>query len=224
MNIEEALRQVLFLKTAREEAMTALLTAGMERRMAKGELLFAEFERCQGLFVVLKGAVKVYKLDSRGRELTLSMELPGASVGELPLFDGGNYPYSAEAAQNGTILWFVPRERFRVVLHHSPEIAERALLALGVRLRRMVQIAEAQSLYSVRARLAAYLLEIAQDRTVFALEETNEAIAGHLGTVREVVSRTLHTLKDADVIGLRGRWITVTHREELRQIAGTEGD
>ncbi|MDQ2799546.1 MAG: Crp/Fnr family transcriptional regulator [Armatimonadota bacterium] len=146
------------------------------------------------------------------------------SIGELPLFDGGNYPYSAEAAQNDTILWFVPRDRFREILHHSPEIAERALLALGVRLRRMVQIAEAQSLYSVRARLVVYLLETAQGRASFRLEETNEAIAGHLGTVREVVSRTLRTLKDADVIGLRGRWVTVINREELRRIAGTEDD
>lgn len=224
MEPREALRQVLFLKTAREEALIALLAAGVERRLEKGELLFSEFERCQGLFVVLSGAIKVYKLDSRGRELTLSMEMPGASVAELPLFDGGNYPYSAEAAQSGTGLWFVPRERFREILRQSPEIAERALLALGIRLRRMLQIVEAQSLYSVRARLALYLLEAAQGRTAFPLEETNEAIGGHLGTVREVVSRTLRTLKDANAIDMRGRWVTVLNFEELRQIAGIEGE
>lgn len=100
----EALRQVLFLKTAGAEAITALTEAGQARRLAKGEQLFAEFERCQGLFVVLTGAVKVYKLDSRGRELTLSMERLGMSAGELPLFDGGNYPYSAEAALADTMV------------------------------------------------------------------------------------------------------------------------
>jgi CRP-like cAMP-binding protein len=222
MDRREALRQVLFLKTVREEAIAALMAAGVERRLEKGGLLFAEFERCQGLFVVLTGAIKVYKLDSRGRELTLSLEMPGSSVGELPLFDGGNYPYSAEAAQGDTRLWFVGRDRFREVMRAYPEIAERALLALGVQLRRMVQIAEAQSLYTVRARLAAYLLEVAQGRTRFRLEETNEAISGHLGTVREVVSRTLRGLKEAKVIGLRGRWVTVLDGEELRRVAGTD--
>jgi len=169
--------------------------------------------------VVLQGVVKVYKLDSRGRELTLSLEVVGSSVGELPLFDGGNYPYSAEAAANDTVVWLVPRSRFREIMRAYPEIAERGLLALGVRLRRMVQIAEAQSLYSVRSRLATYLWELSGGRTVFTLEETNEAIASQLGTVREVVSRTLRNLKDAGVIGLQGRAITIRDREELMQIA-----
>lgn len=220
MDCKEALRQVLFLKTVREEAIENLTAAGSERRMEKGEHLFAEFEKCQGLLVVLNGSVKVYKLDSRGRELTLSLQMPGASVGELPLFDGGNYPYSAEAAQGDTRLWCVGRDRFREVMHAYPEIAERALLALGVQLRQMVQIAEAQSLYTVRARLAAYLLDASRRRTVYRLEETNETISGQLGTVREVVSRTLRNLKEAKVIGLRGRWVEVLDWEELRRIAG----
>ena len=222
MEPREALRQVLFLKTAEEAAISKLIVSGQVRRLARGERLFTEFERCRGLFVVLTGAIKVYKLDSRGRELTLSVELPGASAGELPLFDGGNYPYSAEAAQTDTAVWFVRRDRFREVMRAHPEIAERALLALGIRLRRMVQIAEAQSLYTVRARMAAYLLEVGRGRETFRLEETNEVIGGHLGTVREVVSRTLRTLKEAQVIGLRGRWVDVLDAEELRRTAGCD--
>jgi len=220
MEPEEALRQVLFLKTARREAISQLLAAGQVRHLGKGEQLFRELERCLGLFVVLTGAVKVYKLDSRGRELTLSQEGPGASVAELPLFDGGNYPYSAEAAQANTSVWFVPRDSFRAVMHAFPEITERALLALGIRLRQMVQIAEAQSLFTVRARLAAYLLEMMAGRTEFRLEDTNEVISSHLGTVREVVSRTLRTLKEAKVITLWGRWVTLLDEAELRRIAG----
>ena len=74
MKVSDALRQVLFLKTVPEEALSALIAAGEERKLQKGESLFEEFERCLGLVVVLQGAVKVYKLDSRGRELTLSLE------------------------------------------------------------------------------------------------------------------------------------------------------
>ncbi len=220
MEPEQALRQVLFLKTAGQEAISQLLRSGQRRHLSKGEQLFRELERCLGLFVVLTGAVKVYKLDSRGRELTLSLEGPGASVAELPLFDGGNYPYSAEAAQANTSVWFVPRDQFRAVMHAFPEITERALLALGIRLRQMVQIAEVQSLFTVRARLAAYLLEAGAGRTEFRLEDTNEVISSHLGTVREVVSRTLRTLKEAKVIALRSRWVTVLDEAELRRIAG----
>ena len=102
------------------------------------------------------------------------------------------------------------------------EIAGRALLALGRQLRQMVQIAETQSLYTVQSRLAAYLLETANGETKFRLDATNDDIAGRLGTVREVVSRTLRTLKESKVIGLQGRWVTISDSTELRRIAKTD--
>lgn len=221
MEVKKALRQVLFLKTVSDDALAQLLAAGQRQKLGKGEIVFTERTRCLGLFVVLRGAVKVTKTDSRGRELTLSVQEPGTSVGELPLFDGGNYPYSAEAVQSGTEVWFVPRLRFREIMQAHPEIAGRALLALGIQIRRMVQIAESQSLYTVRARLAAYLLETAGSQTLFRLDATNDAIGGQLGTVREVVSRTLRILKEAHVISLQGRCVTLLDAEELRRIAGT---
>ena len=219
MEIKDTLRQVLFLKTVSDDAIAALIASGQRLCLNKGELLFAELGRCRGLYVVLAGAVKVTKTDSRGRELTLSLQGPGTSVGELPLFDGGNYPYSAEAAQAGTQVWLVPRDLFRSLMRSHPEIADRGLLALGRQLRQMVQIAEAQSLYTVQSRLAAYLLETADGQTEFRLDVTNDDIAGRLGTVREVVSRTLRTLKESQVIGLQGRSVTILDSAELLRVA-----
>ncbi len=92
MNRLEALGRVLFLKGLSDALITEIAASGEEKRLSRGELLFAENERCIGLLVVLAGGVKLYKLDNRGRELTLGMEGPGGSVAELPLFDGGNYP------------------------------------------------------------------------------------------------------------------------------------
>jgi CRP-like cAMP-binding protein len=220
MNCREALRQVLFLKTVPEAALSALVEAGRERKLDRGELLFPELARSLGLIVILQGAVKICKVDSRGRELTLSVEMAGGCVGELPLFDGGNYPYSAEAAAEDTSVWIVPRSDFVEVMRQYPEIAQRGLLALGVSLRRMIQIVEAQSLHPVRARLAGYLYELSQGSEVFRLPQTNEDIANQLGTVREVVSRTLSGLKASHVIALQGRQVTVKDPEELKRIAG----
>lgn len=215
----EALRRVLFLKSLPDSALCEIAQAGDERRLAKGEALFTEHQHCIGLLVVLRGAVKVYKLDSRGRELTLGREMPGGSVVELPLFDGGNYPASAEAVEADTIVLVVPRDRFRALMAAHPEIGAQALWALAVRMRRLMQMLEAQTLHSVRARLADYLLSVGRGRTEFALNETNEAIAGHIGTVREVVSRTLRSLKEDGLIALRGRTVTIREAEALRRIA-----
>ena len=217
-----ALRRVQFLKTLPDDVLDELACAGVERCLDRGELLFAEHDRCLGLIVVLTGAVKVFKLDARGRELTLDSELPGESVFELPLFDGGNYPASAEAMQDGTIVYIIRRERFGQFIAAHPQIAALALRALAVRTRKLIQMVEAHSLHSVRSRLAAYLLQTAGDRTRFTLTETNEVIGSRIGTVREVISRTLHSFKDAGLLRLSGRDITLNDPDALRQIAGIE--
>ncbi len=222
MERKEALRRVLFLKGLPDEAVAAISAAGQERRLRKGEMLFAEDSRCLGLVVVLTGAVKVYKIDSRGRELTLGLEGPGASVAELPLFDGGNYPASAEAAGEETTVLIVARSRFLEMMAVYPEIAERALRALAIRMRQQLQMIEAQTLHTVRARLAAYLLHAADGRPTFLLEETNEAIGSQIGSVRDVVSRTLGGLKDAGVVAVRGRRVTLLDADALRLIATSE--
>ena len=100
-----------------------------------------------------------------------------------------------------------------------PEIAGEVVRALAIRMRKLYSQVEAQTLHTVQARLAAYLLQSSGGKTVFLLDETNEAIAGHLGTVREVVSRTLRSLREQGAITLSGRRVGIKDCPTLRRIA-----
>ncbi len=221
---QAALRKIYYLKLLPDEALNTLIAASSIRRLQRGELLILEGAKCAELIVVLAGAVRIYKLDSRGRELTLDRELPGKSVLEMCLFDGGNYPANVEGAEEDTAVLIVARDTVYNLMSAYPHVAIAALKALGVRMRKLIVTLEAQSLYPVRARLAAYILEAAQGRTTFMLQEKNEEIGNRIGTVREVVSRTMHGLKDAGAITLNGRHITVVDAEALRRIASMEID
>src|SRR5579884_3673866 len=75
------------------------------RQYAQAELLFSEGEPCKGLFIVISGRVRIFKIAPNGREQVLSVEAPGATVAELPVFDGGNYPASASAMQPTEMLF-----------------------------------------------------------------------------------------------------------------------
>ncbi len=124
-----ALRRVQFLKHLPQDVIDTLATMGHERVVGRGETLFAERSRCLGLIVVLSGAVKVVKTDIRGRELKLDREMPGESVFELGLFDGGNYPAGAEGGEDDTRVYIVPPDKFRQVMADCPQIAAYALRA-----------------------------------------------------------------------------------------------
>ncbi len=214
----EALGRVLFLKSLPRQTLLQIAAEGRERTFAAGEVLFMEADPCLGLLVVLKGAVKICRIDSRGREFIFGIAGPGTSIGDLALFDGGNYPASAYAAEETSVL-IVPPASFAGLVRRYPDIAAGAIRALAVEQRRLIEMLKASTLHSVRSRIAAYLLHRAEGDGILTLTETNATIGSHIGTVREVVSRTLHLLEDEGLVRLKGRTVTILDRAALQAIA-----
>ena len=75
-----------------ESELSSLAARCGTRTHAAGELLFSEGEPCQGLHIVISGRIRIFKASPNGREQVLAVEGRGASVAELPVFDGGGYP------------------------------------------------------------------------------------------------------------------------------------
>ena len=189
-----------------------------------GEILFSEGEACKGLYIVVSGRVRIFKTSLNGREHVLAIEGPGASVAELPVFDGGNYPASASALEKTEAL-FVSRSDLRAICLEKPEVSLKMLQVVGARLRRLVGIIEELSFTTVRHRLISWLLRQANaegrpgDRgMVFSLNASHQELAAQIGTVRELVSRNLARLQAQSFIEMNGREITILDQ------AGLEAD
>jgi CRP/FNR family transcriptional regulator len=191
------------------------------RAYAPGELLFSEGDPCAGLYLIAAGRVRIYKASPSGREQVLAVEGPGASIAELPVFDGGNYPASA-AALEPAVLLFVSQKHFRSVCMEHPEVALKVLQVVGGRLRRLVGIIEELSFTTVRHRLISWLLRQAKtegDRgLVVLLSAGQQELASQIGTVRELVSRNLARLQAQGFISISGREVTILDK------AGLEAD
>jgi CRP/FNR family transcriptional regulator len=192
------------------------------RTYAAGQLIFSEGDPCSGLFMVASGYVRIFKTSPGGREQVLSIDGPGTSIAELPVFDGGAYPASALAVDEATLL-FVSKEAFRELCLTHPQVALKVLRVVGLRLRRLVEIIEELSFTTVRHRLAAFLLRIAnQDgikagrKIVVTLPDNNQEIAAQIGTVRELVSRNLSRLQAEGVIEIDGRNLTILNPSALQ--------
>jgi CRP/FNR family transcriptional regulator len=191
------------------------------RRFAPGELLFAEGEPCAGLFVVISGRVRIFKTSPSGREQVLTIEGPGGSIAELPVFDGGAYPASAAAVDESQLL-FVSRHDFRAYCLEHPQVALKVIEVVGARLRRLVGIIEELSFTTLRHRLISWLLREADARgrvyetgTVFELDISHQELAARIGTVRELVSRNMARLQAQGFIQVQGHEVTILDREGL---------
>ncbi len=222
MEALDALRRVLFLRDANEQILRSLLLRARTLEAGRGEVLFLRGEPCHGLYVVLEGAIRLYNSSANGREQVIGVERTGSSIGELPLFDGGNQPYSAEAMTPSRLL-LIPREHFLSVLHAHPDLMQASLRALAIRIRRLLHLVEEISLHEVPERIARYLLTQAQERgACFTLDYTHAELAAQLGTVREVVTRTLNRFRKAGWIVVQDGQVTVVDRDALQALAGAE--
>src|SRR5207245_7032130 len=102
-----------------------------------GQSVFGEGEPCSGLYVVESGHVRIFKSSANGREQVLSIDGPGSSIAELPVFDGGNYPASVTAIDEAKLL-FVSKQDFQALCLAHPQEALTVLRVVGSGLRRLV--------------------------------------------------------------------------------------
>lgn len=136
---EEALGSVALFAGRSPEEIHILSSLAVPKRVAAGELLFSEGKACKGLYVIAFGKLRNFKSSASGREQVLSVEGPGGSVAELPVFDGAPYPASVSAVEDSQIL-FISHEDLRRFCPEGPEVAPKMLAIMGARLRRLVGI------------------------------------------------------------------------------------
>lgn len=180
-----------------------------------GEMIFGEGEPCAGLYVVQHGHVRIFKSSAGGREQVLSIDGPGSSIAELPVFDGGSYPASAVALGEASLL-LVRKQDFHELCLSHPDVALKVLRVVGARLRRLVGIIEELSFTTVRHRLAALLLRTAQregrptpEGLSLTLPANNQELASQIGTVRELVSRNLSRFQAEGLLKIDGRTVVL---------------
>ncbi|MBI1846906.1 MAG: Crp/Fnr family transcriptional regulator [Candidatus Rokubacteria bacterium] len=189
------------------------------RTAARGQTIYAEGEPAAGLFVVLDGRVKLVRRSAQGREQVLHAEGSGATLAEVPVFDGGGYVASAVALED-TRLLFVPREALLDLCRRRPDVALGVIATLAGRVRRFAALIEDLSLRDLTARLAVFLLtEIPPGRDGGGLRMTGDEIAARLGTVREPVSRALSRLRRLGLVERARGLIVVRDRRGLSAIA-----
>ena len=193
----------------------------LEKHFSKGQSIFLEGEDGNGFYIVSKGLVKIYKISIDGKEQILHIMGPGEPFGEVPVFSGQRFPANAETLTESDILFF-PRRAFVDLIARNPSLAMNMLAVLSGRLRRFTTQIENLTLREVPARLAAYLIYLADQQgkqESLTLDISKGQLASLLGTVPETLSRALAHMKSRGVIEVKGGEIRLLKRLDLEELA-----
>jgi CRP/FNR family transcriptional regulator len=212
------LRAVPYFRALDRDALDAVAREVIVRRYAAGAMIFLEGEPGAGLHLVAEGLCKVYRLSVAGREHVLATLGPGDSCNEVPAVDGGPNPASLAALDDST-LWVISQQALTCLRQEHPLLNEIIIKSLAMRCRQLVQRVYNLSFLSVTGRLAAFLLQQSDELSqVKRRQWTQDEIAAHLGTVREMVSRGLRELQEAELIALDRHRIEILDREGLEEL------
>jgi CRP/FNR family transcriptional regulator len=169
--------------------------------------------------VVESGWLKVSKIAIDGREQVLQFLGSGEVFNAVSVFTGTANPASVTALEEAR-LWMIGRSVMLQLLDENPKLARLIIQDLAGRLTYLVSLVEDLSLRSVEARLARLLLQQSIGNKVLRQKwATQNEIAARLGTVPDVVSRTLRKLSDRGLIELDRKEIRLLDRPELEKVA-----
>ena len=209
-----------------EEQIVAIKKIALEKKINKGEIIFTEGDEGNGFFVVADGRVKVFKVSTEGKEQILHIFGPGQPFGEVPVFAGQKFPANAQAIDKTRVLFF-PRTSIVNLISANPSLALNMLAVMSKKLRQFAVQIENLSLKEMPARLASYLIFLANEQNkddLVTLKISKGQLASTLGTIPETLSRAFAKLSGQNLINVDGKKITLLDRRGLEDMAGYEGN
>ena len=199
----------------------------------KGENVFYVGRTPTGIYCLLKGKVKIFKIGFDGKEQIVRFVLPGQLLGIRALLTDRSYRAFATALENSTVC-YINKDSFYKITNKYPEINSCLLSTLGQLLVEAEEKMTSMAQKPVRERLAETLLFL---NTIFKTEEPwefithtssivllREDLANIVGTATETVIRLLSDFKSENLIHIDGREITLTNIEGLQHIAKVHTD
>ena len=197
-----------------EDALGAIVAAGQDLELRRGDVLFREDEVPDELFVVVSGRIAIANKSIDGRESMVALMEEGDLFGEMGLFDGRGRSAEARALE-ASMVTAVPYGPVRSVYENDPTLLWRVVDMLTGRLR-TTDAALADSVFlDVTGRTAKRLLELAGGDDEFSLPITQEELAGMVGASRERVNKAIASFIRLEWIEQIDRTYRITNREQL---------
>ena len=189
--------------------------------------IYSQGTRCNYLFFVISGQVKLARVSRDGRELTTALMVNGEFFG--PDLGNPGLPEAQETAtaKGSVSVWRVPTKEFHDLVLNYPALGLHILEVLTRRQRQMERRLECFAFKRTEARLAETLRELSKGfeprcEHGFGLHIrlSQQELADLVGATRPVVSTILNRLRKKGVLGYSREYLCVRSIETVEKLIG----
>jgi len=192
------------------------------RRYRKGDALFVEGGYPAGIFYILRGYVKKFKLLMGYGEQIISIYGNGELIGYAALLSQEKYPDSAVALSESEV-GFISAETLQMLQRKYDDLNRMLMRNLGHEFGVLSNIIASNAQRNVRQRVAIALIILGEKMTADGQSVRNfrvprREIANMVATTVESIVRVLREFQNEGIISVEGRKITIHDEQALLKI------
>jgi CRP-like cAMP-binding protein/CheY-like chemotaxis protein len=210
-----------FLTLARGlSGLEDLIEASQHRNYKTKDIIFRRAEYSTGLFYLIKGKVKLYQINSEGKEITTRLLKPNDYFGYESLLSNESHIDGAEVLENAEVC-HIPKEDFMKLMYTNRDVTAKFIKLLSNNVEEKQKQLLDLAYKTVRKRVADALVQLYDkykgEENSFVIAISRDDLASIVGTSTESTIRMLSEFKKSGLIQIQGSKINVLEPEKLRK-------
>ncbi len=176
--------------------------------LSRADGVIEKGQAVSGAYLVLQGQLRVYTYTPQGTEATLYFLRPGelCVLALNCLFNDLLYPAWVEA-DDDTRVAVIPGPVYRELFTRESSVQNMTVKALSTLVFRLMDELEQIHSCNLDQRLASFLLNNASNEGIVGM--TQQALANHLGTTREVIARLMQNFGNQGLVSTQRGKISI---------------
>lgn len=207
-----------------EEDLQYIASFLKERQFKKNHILMFENDESDEIYLLRSGMVKIYRM-YEGKEVVLSITLPGDIIGEVEPLSNSYHRISSIEALEIVSVWQISGQDFLHVVDKYPIVLRNAYKILVERTRMLNRMIRYLTFYDVRGKVANLIMDLYynfgtahENVCKINLKINQSLLANMIGITRESISKTLGEFQSEGLIDIRDKYLYLLDMKLLESI------
>ncbi len=183
------------------------------KKLKTNENIFYEGEKPDFLHILIQGSAKIYKVDSKNKEIMIHKFTPISLIAERANLSEIPFPASCAMDSDGMIMK-IDYHKFKQIMSNHPEISFKIIKSLLNKMHTLDNIIKTNLVLNTETKIAKFIYEKPE---IFE-NIKQHCIANLLNIKPETLSRKLKTFKELGIIENVNSKLKIKDRDKIKQI------
>jgi CRP-like cAMP-binding protein len=216
------IRELNSLKALKKDELKRISDSKVSKNIKKGEVIFKEGEKLNGVFCVRSGVSKLFKMCDNGKDQIVKMSARGEVLGQRSVITDERTNLSAVALSDMEVC-YIPKQHLQDSINNNIDFTKAVLLNIANDLKFADNVIVNMAQKTVKQRCAETMIHLEDNFGTdcdgfIAVTLTREDIANVVGTAKEACIRTLSTFKKEKLISTDGKRIKIENKKALYRL------